>query len=749
MIGLFGGIPLEIGIINWYGGKTREGRINKFGFLSDLSGKEYYISEKSLQNSLKQPELSKGLLILFSKNPKDDSKVHKVIHLDEASKEQLLEAFSKALSFLPAKHIAARLITFEMRAEVVQLVTAYMLEHGVEALAFPLTSFTSEEILAYFLQTERLSIRDIEYIASDFDIFSQELNEKLIYSLSLINEGMIDHYSIQSLQHYPVLQKIVNIGPSDWKELFEYEQWQQHIITEVIKTIQRHNLYCGNWNDLTPTQWMSNEQTNELLKQNPYQFKRMTILKINEESKKHGLTNTHIEQLIECFSTINSETDKFAPEFFSISLSEILEEKALEHLTRELDEQILINDEIYSYISKPILLQRIEKIQCSDNKLSLYQKVFNDLSEKDKKRFIHHISEDYYKIDTFFPYLTGEKQVQLLFHQFTVSPIITWNLFNNDAKTLIVFRITQSIIENPTTKAYFKESFEVIGKNESNQQLKGILLILHALLSDVHHEQKKNMYFKRMRKYIEEDIIHQLNNHNAIQIIPILPKCNLQIARAGAVQYCEGRFYSPIENGAYCPRIRRACYFQKKSNNRHHGAHLFGNIDRNYDNWTLHELLLAANISSNMPELNQGDTYVNKLAGWINRIEEILERLKCSYCKEAFKVNWSYSRLTASYNVTVYNCLHANGKNGHDFGIYINHCRCCGLTIDSRESRFKVQPNGLFYVCIHCGGAEERPDYQPGNMCPACGKQEKLKKISQNSNWYECNYCNHTIKTSN
>ncbi len=125
-----------------------------------------------------------------------------------------------------------------------------------------------------------------------------------------------------------------------------------------------------------------------------------------------------------------------------------------------------------------------------------------------------------------------------------------------------------------------------------------------------------------------------------------------------------------------------------------------------------------------------------KLAGYLNRLREILERLQCRVCGIMMEPNLSYARvsyldfsngkveekeMSAAYRATVFRCgsegCVEKGKN-----VYLNHCisfGCYGV-IDSRDCAVRCDAGR--YVCYSCGGCcESHAKSRPVGICPECG----------------------------
>jgi hypothetical protein len=103
--------------------------------------------------------------------------------------------------------------------------------------------------------------------------------------------------------------------------------------------------------------------------------------------------------------------------------------------------------------------------------------------------------------------------------------------------------------------------------------------------------------------------------------------------------------------------------------------------------------LEESNLEAKLPELQNNDVYVLKLSGWVNRLIEIQDRMKCTVCNETMIPDYRYAKNLAVYNST--RC-----KHNHHEPVYLTDCWACHQVIDSRVSIYKF--NGI-YICIHCG----------------------------------------------
>ncbi|MDR4985656.1 cold shock domain-containing protein [Bacillus cereus] len=254
--------------------------------------------------------------------------------------------------------------------------------------------------------------------------------------------------------------------------------------------------------------------------------------------------------------------------------------------------------------------------------------------------------------------------------------------------------------------------------------------------------------------------------------------------------FCEGK---PWKKGkedtnqisrAYCPRTKQECLLATTEQEIGARFRSYNRLPGHWLNWRIPEIFSFLKIQIPLND------YFTRFGGWLNRLLELQERLKCSGCKEPMINNFKYSRdFRARYSMTIATC-HKHTPGHHDNKIYFNDCwnrHDCNQMIDSRDNRIRdmkdrtINP-GLgtyrnYYLCTGCGAAKspkyypgyienfgvtkEKWDfanmqnhfkdwyYVPGDICPNCGS-ENMKRFSkgneQNNTHAKCNHCTHTIR---
>jgi cold shock CspA family protein len=159
-----------------------------------------------------------------------------------------------------------------------------------------------------------------------------------------------------------------------------------------------------------------------------------------------------------------------------------------------------------------------------------------------------------------------------------------------------------------------------------------------------------------------------------------------------------------------------------------------------------------------------------KLAGYLNRLREIMPHLRCRSCSELMLPDFKYSRvkcfvyengirvekdMAAAYRNTVFYCNNASCSD-HGEKHYINHCLgyLCFDLIDSRD--LKVRCDGGKLVCKGCGGCcGEHAKSNPVGLCSECGSSLELyedpgrrSRFGRNERFVQCSNSNCGFKMS-
>lgn len=241
-----------------------------------------------------------------------------------------------------------------------------------------------------------------------------------------------------------------------------------------------------------------------------------------------------------------------------------------------------------------------------------------------------------------------------------------------------------------------------------------------------------NECYKRIQLWLDDQFF-TLSLAEPINASPLIPSCLSRREQVQDLVHCEARFATDrdekrvpirrhVPTTADCPRFRGLC--PKRSPGYSHGfARFEPRLDLPWSDWSMLELCAVAGISEVHlqrafgTKQGEGDEAINRLAGGINRLNEIRTRLGCRQCGLRLDFGNSFTVLDAAYRATVtLPC-----KCGHP-SVYFNHCTGCYRIIDSRDSQLKDDDN--YYVCITCGSGKEVEE--AGRVCPKCGASESL-----------------------
>lgn len=442
--------------------------------------------------------------------------------------------------------------------------------------------------------------------------------------------------------------------------------------------------------------------------------------------------------------------DDQSKSIFLMELRECLKEANKDEFWEIIPDEILIYEQIWP-ITIPkrrvrILVNKLEKTENENHKeiISELVKTIAKTSINEHSILLLEIPEWLKENEAFFPFKSPFEQVNLVWDSIEAGLWSSaWPRFSKEAKIICIYRVLKYKIN---TNTFFAELEKLKTEKPENEPLvKYVINILWAK----DRPARRNEAFQKSHEFLQEWVIEQAwNSTEPLSLYPILPLCQPK-----KVDYCEGKPWPTEEDKAsgakkvsraFCPRANKSCSLFEPNTERNfsfglEGARLYAECTQDWKDWSLLELLQATGVVPSLPDL-KSDEYVQKLSGWINRLNEIRDRLKCSVCSQTMTPNDKYSKGLARYNMTVASCKKGNG---HDQNIYFNHCWACYKIIDSRES--KIQLDGL-YICIHCGsGAKKSLSYSQGDRCPKCGTAE-MKQKEEGSRFIQCSSCQHTIR---
>ena len=307
-----------------------------------------------------------------------------------------------------------------------------------------------------------------------------------------------------------------------------------------------------------------------------------------------------------------------------------------------------------------------------------------------------------------------------------------WEKLSTKARIMCVYRAAREGVALP-----------VESTSEENTLVKCALILLLAKAS----AKERQTVFRSAHTLFQDYVVAQAwCSTDPLDLAPLLPGCAPQVVR-----YCEARPWSTNEereseisrvSRAYCPRARKPCGVLGQGNRRPYalqGARLYAVRSRGWKDWSLLELLEEVGVEPDLAGLQSAGEYVTRLSGWVNRLNEIRERLKCSVCGQIMTPNSRYARNLAAYNATVFSC---QAGSDHDNDIYLSHCWGCRRIIDSRESQIQIEG---YYLCVYCGsGPLESNDYTQGDICPKCGTPDMATGSYDRGR--TCRACHHSIQ---
>lgn len=434
---------------------------------------------------------------------------------------------------------------------------------------------------------------------------------------------------------------------------------------------------------------------------------------------------------------INSLPDRILEELVSFLMS-----RSDSNIWQLLPNHILIrtNLEAFAPMDKriQILLWKIKNMQglAMDEITNDLIALFEEMTGDERLKAYPSLPEEFGQREEIIELLPIERmpsteQISYTWNAVNNGSFIVWQKLSLEAKVLTAYKVAK--------EARWKS--KITSFSESSPLAQVVILLLWA--QDKPNRRKEA--FKRFHEILEEYVCAQAWLSSVpMTLEPLLPICRPKIMR-----YCEGRAWFSSEDRAlelsrasraFCPRKHKPCGLLNSSNHEYNlsGAHIYADCSQDWVNWTLLELLEITNVTPVLDELRNPEDYVNKLAGWINRLNDIRQRLKCSKCGRIMRSDKRYAKFLATFNATVFSCLQGQS---HDI-VYINVCWGCENIIDSRESRIKVEG---FYLCLHCGsGPKTSKEYRYGNICPSCGTQDMLLNDTH-SQIYTYTSCRHSI----
>ena len=266
-------------------------------------------------------------------------------------------------------------------------------------------------------------------------------------------------------------------------------------------------------------------------------------------------------------------------------------------------------------------------------------------------------------------------------------------------------------------------------------QLSSILFKAFILEKAINREEmmrKMNFLLKtHFKKIIGNNITNETYRH-IFSLEGLVKKCNGRKKYEGVDLWTGGRqtryytdgdhyIYTEYEENIYCEgRFWKEQKFYFKESNRPTGeaCNLFWcrndlcvgindevDLTLDFHKWTLNEL-------NELFDINLDRLVFTHLAGWLNRMETIIEKLKCYECAEVLRpINYVPKNL-GFYAVPLFHCVN-DQCDEQSKKIRFTHCRGCKKILDSRETTTCKTCGWLICdnsECEKCGcGANQTP----------------------------------------
>lgn len=237
------------------------------------------------------------------------------------------------------------------------------------------------------------------------------------------------------------------------------------------------------------------------------------------------------------------------------------------------------------------------------------------------------------------------------------------------------------------------------------------------------------------------------------RILSLFPSCGTMKRAIAAEPSLEqeqwnGRaFAEDLRNASYERDLScEAVYWEKQDTYLCRGSlclspQIRPNLDRRYLDFSIYDWFVHFGVEFWGSEDHQLRDFPVKLGGYLNRLREIMPRLRCRSCCELMVPDFRYSRvkctvyedgewvqkdMAAAYRNTIFYCNNESCRE-HSVKHYINHClgNLCYDLIDSRDLTIKCDTGRLICKgCASCCG--EHGKSNPVGFCPECGAHLQL-----------------------
>lgn len=158
------------------------------------------------------------------------------------------------------------------------------------------------------------------------------------------------------------------------------------------------------------------------------------------------------------------------------------------------------------------------------------------------------------------------------------------------------------------------------------------------------------------------------------------------------------------------------------------------NLDLPFEKWTINEI---GHIFSFSPNLDISTFF----AGWVNRRNELLERLECRECKSALKPKLITYDKIPWYSVPLFHCINKQCSI-YQKEIRITHCcngNCHGSNLTIIDSRDSPQCKNKWLVCQDCYACCNAHHDNQVISCFKCGEELNDKSLELGKTVWECN----------
>lgn len=725
--------------VKWYGGTRRDGTVNTFGYIRDAQGQEHRIKQTMLDG------------VLLEKAPKENqyivlTEAKKVKHLQDVAEAEYGELLELATTedFFNGLWRALNMDDIDKDSLYAMLKTTKnaLLHARIQHTLWQ--KFSHDEKREIIVSIERnVASYMVEDVLRGEVAFDARI-EAIIRPM-LEQQAYTTTYAV--VNDYPTMMPLVKLDAASIVQALRDERFAEHAVTQldcsfphVASYIRRAPLYEQlqyKVRHIAITDWFSIPILHQTIQQQSdyMQFLNMYI--------HYELQQGHVQESMTYLLHYLQQHD------VTIKKGD------------ELPLQIVTHEAIQPFVDLPYLFE-LYNAQFDATKVF---DVLQRMTEEQQRQYVptlHATIKSDRRFNCFDHFLQPLERAEKCYEQL---PAHFYEVFTAQpplVKNYLIYMLAKHYRDKPSHWLTSKLIADV-GKVEQHDIIKVLLRLLYIGVSGATSSDGDRIVAK-----IETAILTQLNNDEPLDTLALFPRCSYEKLYCEVKKITYYRDSGHNDEVLYCPIMRSSCDAITCQGPRYMGAHLGAIPTLPIEEWGIQELCAFAKIEPFQDmffeQKNHGHSetyYTNRLAGWLNRVLELRDRMKCSKpdCQKAFKVKYDFSkRFEVAYNATHFSCVDAETEAGHDEHVYLSHCRCCRKLIDSRESRFKVSntTEGIF-ICIHCGGAEKdiyypigqtEKMYTQGDICPKCNDRDEPMQQKYGGKWYSCKKCSHEIKTS-